>query len=208
MRSLSVASALLALSTAAGPAAAVVTIPFDGARSNVDAPGPASPRCGSRTTANVVHNPPAATSVGVSNLGAFTPTLSHCIQLPLSNSAPNTFDLGQFTFDFGMGDTLFGTYSGVLNFLAPRVYEVSQTHVFTGGTGYYFGATGGIESSGTLSFLTGRPTVEQTFAGEIVLGGVPEPSVWLTLILGFGVIGAAMRRRRVGVAFESLRTAC
>lgn len=195
MRALSVASALLALSGAAVPAAAV-TIQFNGARSNIDAPGPASARCGSRTTTHVVHNPPTATSVGVSNLGTFTPTMSHCIQLPLSNAGPNSFDLGQFTFDFGMGDTLFGTYSGVLNFLAPRVYAVSQTHVFTGGTGYYFGATGGIDSSGTLSFLSGRPTVEQTFAGAITLGGVPEPSIWLTLIAGFGVIGAAMRRRR------------
>jgi hypothetical protein len=205
MRIMSVASALLAMSAAAGPAAAV-TIQFNGSRSNIDAPGPASPRCGSRTTTTVVHNPPTATSAGVSNLGAFTPTLSHCIQLPLSNVAENTFDLGQFTFDFGMGDTLFGTYGGVINFLAPRVYTVTQSHVFTGGTGYFFGATGGIDSSGTLSFVTGRPTVEQTFAGAITLGGVPEPSIWLTLIAGFGVIGVAMRRRRTVFAFAG-RTA-
>ena len=194
MRLLSVAGASLVLSAAAVPAGAV-TIQFNGSRTNIDAPGPASPRCGSRATTNVSHDPPTRTSVGVSNLGAFTPTLSHCIQLPLSNTAPNAFDLGEFTFDFGLGDALFGTYSGVLNFVAPRVYSVTQTHIFTGGTGFYFGATGGIESSGTLSFLTGRPTVEQTFAGAIILGGVPEPSTWLTLSAGFGAIGAAMRRR-------------
>ena len=33
------------------------------------------------------------------------------------------------------------------------------------------------------------------------IAGVPEPSVWMQLILGFGVIGGAIRyRRRRGVA--------
>jgi hypothetical protein len=190
-----VASALLAMVATAVPAGAV-TIQFNGSRSNIDAPGTPAARCGSRTTTNVFHDPPTRTSVGLSNLGSFAPTLSHCIQLPLSMAAPSPFDLGQFTFDFGMGDTVFGTYSGFLNYLAPGLYAVTQSHVFTGGTGYYFGATGGIDSSGTLSFRSGRPTVEQTFAGAIELAGVPEPSIWALLVGGFGAIGAAMRRRK------------
>ena len=79
------------------------TVSFTGTRTNVDAPGPAAARCGSRNTANI--RPSAnSTSVGLSNLGAFTPILSHCIQLPLVAVTP--FDLGEFSFDFGGGDVL------------------------------------------------------------------------------------------------------
>lgn len=194
MRVLSVASALLALSTAAVPATAV-TIQFNGSRSNVDAPGPQSPRCGTRTTSNIRHAPPTATSVGVSNLGAFTPTLSHCIQLPLSNVAANTFDLGEFSFDFGAGNVMLGTYSGVLNFVSPGVYAISQTHFVTGGTGNFFQASGSFGSSGFLTFPNGRPTVTQEFSGSLSLPAVPEPATWLMLILGFGAVGGALRGR-------------
>lgn len=189
------AGVLFALATAAIPVSAA-TITFSGSRTNVDAPGPAAARCGARATTNVVHNPPTATSVGLSNLGAFTPTLSHCIQLPLSNVASNPFDLGQFTFDFGAGNALIGTYSGFLDFISPGMYTVNQTHLVTGGTGIFFNANGTFASSGTLSFLTGRPTVAQTFSGTLNLIAVPEPSTWVMLISGFGLLGGAMRRRK------------
>ncbi|MEP6786540.1 MAG: PEPxxWA-CTERM sorting domain-containing protein [Sphingomonadales bacterium] len=32
-------------------------------------------------------------------------------------------------------------------------------------------------------------------------GGVPEPATWAMMLAGFGVVGAAMRRRRVTVSF-------
>lgn len=190
-----VASAALAVATTAIPAEAV-TISFTGSRSNVDAPGPQSPRCGARATSNVRHNPPASTSLGLSNLGAFTPTLSHCIQLPLSAVNQNTFDLGEFSFDFGAGNVLLGTYSGVLNFVSPGVFAVKQTHLVTGGTGDFLAASGSFSGSGLLTFPGGRPTVNQTFSGTLNLPAVPEPGSWLMVILGFGAIGAAMRVRR------------
>lgn len=184
---------LVFLAVATPSEAAVVT--FSGSRTNVDAPGPASPRCGSRTTANIRHDPPTATSIGTSNLGAFTPTLSHCIQLPLSASAANPFDLGEFNFDFGMGDVLFGTYSGVVNFVSPGVFAISQTHLVTGGTGRFLSASGSFDSSGLLTFPAGRPSVTQQFSGELSLPAVPEPETWLLLILGFGAVGASLRSR-------------
>lgn len=195
MKSYLGAAALLACTATAVPAGAV-TIAFSGSRSNVDAPGPQSPRCGARLTTNIVHNPPTSTSVGISNLGAFSPTLSHCFQPPLSTTAPTPFDLGEFSFDFGAGDTLLGTYSGFLTFVSPGVFAVTQTHVVTGGTGFYLGASGGFDSSGTLSFPNGRPTAAQTFSGFLnVPNAVPEPGTWAMLILGFGMIGAALRGR-------------
>ena len=189
------AAALLAFVTSAQSAAAAV-IDFSGTRTNVDAPGPAAARCGSRATSNIVNNPPTSTASGISNLGAFTPTLSHCIQLPLSNAAPNPFDLGEFVFDFGGGSTLLGTYSGFLTFVSPGVFNVFQTHIVTGGTGFFAGTSGGFESSGRLTFPGGRATVTQTFAGRLdVPAAVPEPGTWAMLILGFGLLGAMVRRR-------------
>jgi hypothetical protein len=35
------------------------------------------------------------------------------------------------------------------------------------------------------------------YTGSAVLGGVPEPMTWALMILGFGVVGAGMRRRSV-----------
>lgn len=183
----------LGLASTALPAEAT-TILFSGSRTNVDAAGPAAPRCGSRATTNIRHNPPTSTSVGTSNLGAFTPTLSHCIQLPLSATSPNPFDLGEFLFAFENGDTLFGTYSGSLSALGPGLFAVTQTHIVTGGTGGLLGATGTFGSSGQLSFPGGRPTVQQSFSGILTI--VPEPGTWMMMLLGFGAVGFAMRRSR------------
>ena len=180
---------LLAMVVPAGAA----TVVFSGSRSNVDAPGPAASRCGSRTTTNVRHDPPSTTSIGLSNFGSFTPTLSHCIQLPLAMSGSSPFDLGEFVFDFASGDSLFGTYSGSVAPMAPGLFSVSQTHLVTGGTGFFGGATGSFASEGTLSFLTGRPTVTQTFSGSLNLAPVPEPASWALMIVGFGLIGSALR---------------
>jgi hypothetical protein len=182
---------------AASPSGAA-TFVFSGSRANVDAAGAAATRCGTRSTTNVRHDPPTATSTGLSNFGAFTPTLSHCIQLPPSTTGPTAFDLGEFSFEFESGDTLFGTYSGNLSPAGPGLFSVAQTHIVGGGTGLFLGATGSFDSSGLLSFLSGRPTVEQTFAGELNLSAVPEPSTWAMMLLGFGAVGWSMRRRSYG----------
>lgn len=176
--------------------ASAATVVFSGSRANVDAPGPAAARCLSRATANIVNNPPTSTSSGLSNLGAFTPTLSHCIQLPLAMAGPTIFDLGEFVFDFGLGNTLLGTYSGSVTPNAPGLFSIFQTHIVTGGTGFFAGATGAFDSSGTLSFLTGQPTVNQTFAGTLNVAAIPEPSTWMMMIGGFALVGRVMRVRR------------
>jgi len=62
--------------------------------------------------------------------------------------------------------------------------------------------TGGFErirgKSRTVTTGFGRATL----VGEVVsTASVPEPSSWIAMILGFGLAGAAMRRRRTSVAF-------
>lgn len=178
----------------AAPSQAAIVV-FTGSRSNVDAPGTPAARCGGRATANIRNMPPTATSVGTSNLGAFTPTLSHCFTLPLSTLATNIFDLGEFNFDFGGGNVLLGTYSGTLNFIGAGQFAVAQTHIVTGGLGKFLGASGTFDSSGVLTLVGGPPRVTQQFSGQLNLPAVPEPRAWLLLILGFGAVGARLRTR-------------
>ena len=72
-------------------------------------------------------------------------------------------------------------------------------------------ATGAIDyslgdgSSAAFSFLgnirslrvLGTSSTFENFSAAAVTGAVPEPASWLTMILGFGVIGWAVRRRRL-----------
>jgi hypothetical protein len=192
MRFISYTAAACLAAASLGSAAQAATVAFTGTRMNVDAPGPAAARCGSRNTANIRPGP-NSTSVGLSNLGAFTPVLSHCIQLPLTASTP--FDLGEFSFDFGGGDVLLGTYSGTVTAAGAGVFNINQTHLVTGGLGRFLAATGSFASAGTLTFPGGRPTVAQTFSGILNAPGIPEPASWAMMIGGFALAGAAARRR-------------
>lgn len=56
--------------------------------------------------------------------------------------------------------------------------------------------------AGSLLPYFGAPEV--TFSGDIgfIADPVPEPSAWMMMVSGFGIVGAAMRRRhRVAVSF-------
>ena len=76
------------------------------------------------------------------------------------------------------------------------------SHYLTGTAGFQFGATSRV-SGGTGLF--GTQTTNQTMlavegAVEPPVGGVPEPASWALLISGFGLTGAALRRRRAAAA--------
>lgn len=75
--------------------------------------------------------------------------------------------------------------------LANGMYTVAAGDVltfnFTKSAGQSFGALAGI--SATINFT---PTT---------VSGVPEPATWATMILGFGMIGGAVRQRRRQVRF-------
>lgn len=77
-----------------------------------------------------------------------------------------------------------------------------------GGAGVFVGA---FDNSGTFTtvsfwgdgfgeFLVAGGTIRYANIGSGPLPGVPEPTTWALLILGFGAIGAAMRRSKVRTA--------
>jgi len=65
----------------------------------------------------------------------------------------------------------------------------------------YFGADGNLASlrlSQSFGYsVAGGPKYGPNTLGAVVVGGaVPEPATWGMMLLGFGVLGAAMRRQR------------
>jgi len=168
------AAALFVCSVA--PAHAV-TIEFSGTRDSFNGTPPISNPavCGADLFIQIPTGP------GDSNLGAFTHNDSHCV------AAGTVFD-GVFNWDFGLGDTLTGTFSGT--FTPPNFIE---NFTITGGTGRFADATGSFLGTGTVTFPpTGGPNTHMDFEGRITI--VPEPSTLGLLVLClFGLV--VVRRR-------------
>lgn len=182
-----IAVALSISSTAAGAA----TVTFSGTSRNANFSPAADASCPAARPLrlNIQNGPGFAT--GTSNLGAFTFTQSHC-----TNGLPGPYSGGVFSFSFEQGDMLEGTYSGVLAGTPPALSN-DINYVVTGGTGRFLGGTGTINGIGTLTFAPGQlPLAESALTGTLDLPAVPEPATWMSMILGLGTIGAALRRRR------------
>lgn len=83
---------------------------FNGTFENTNPPAATGGRCADLTV--TIGNFGPFTATGVSNLGAFSASESHCLDAgpPVAVGAPDTpyFD-GLFTYSFATGDTLRGT---------------------------------------------------------------------------------------------------
>jgi len=189
------AVALTAALAAALPTAASATVyTLTGARQNVNTLNPLGVgRCGpGRSTVDIQPAAPGS-STGTSNLGDFTSTQSHCITPPL----PASFDSGLFTYTFAGGDTIFGTYTGTVSLSGtPGVFDTIENLIVTGGTGQYLNAIGAITTTGQLQFIAGSGVYSGAVNGRFDTSAVPEPGVWGMLIVGLGLTGAMLRRRK------------
>jgi hypothetical protein len=123
---------------------------------------------------------------GISNLGAFSHKDSHC-----TNVATGNIFNGLFDWNFGGGDTIFGTFLGTI--MLPPVNGVApfvETFTLTGGTGRYLDSTGGFLATGSVMFQTNSSHLD--FRG--LINTVPEPEV--TALLTLGIFALAIGRRR------------
>jgi len=181
----------IAMVTAAMPATAGTWL-ITGTRQNVNPLNPpGTGRCAPATTVNIA--PGMVSSTGTSNFGAFTSTQSHCIAGP----PPNPLFNGIFTYDFGGGNTLSGTYIGLTSLSAtPGVFDAQEFLTIGSGTGKFLGASGFINTVGSLTRTGGYGYYSGTLSGSVTAPQLPEPGTWGMMIGGLGAAGGLLRLRR------------
>lgn len=170
--------AVAALFACSVTAAHAVTIEFFGTRDSFNGapPVPNPAVCGADLFLQIPSGP------GDSNLGSFTHDDSHCV------ASGNVFN-GVFNWDFGLGDTLTGTFSG--SFQPP---SFSETFIITGGTGRFMDAAGSFLGIGTVTFTPDGANTHMDFEGQVTV--VPEPHTLGLLMVG--LVGLIVVRRRRG----------
>ncbi len=133
--------------------------------------------------------------------------------LNLATRAPNdTLLLRSLTFALPGGGTFnnleFALFGGTARSVSFSLTDnLGQLFAFTGALGNganRFGFTGlGNASIQSVAMTFGEGGVQdmrQVRLDEVLSSGVPEPATWAFMIVGFGAVGAAMRRKRGAVA--------
>ncbi len=161
------------------------SLPFNGTRENVNPLNPPGGRCVPPYFLTVNIAPGALSSTGTSNISNFTSTQSHCI----TSAPPTSVVEGQFTYAFEGGDSIFGTYTGgVATSATPGTFNAIENLIITGGTGRFVGASGTINSNGTLRFANGNGIFQGTLNGSILAPTTTMSGIFSTAL---GVPSAA-----------------
>jgi hypothetical protein len=105
---------------------------------------------------------------------------------------------GTYTVDFVAAGNLRGAPE---QSLIVSIGGQSQTLNIPAGQGYQAYHLTFSGASGQVSFTDSGPASQQgNLIDNVVVSSVPEPATWAAMLIGFGGIGAALRRRRRGMA--------
>jgi hypothetical protein len=132
------------------------------------------------------------------NVGGGAGSISQALSLTVGQKYAVTFDWGASEFDNEAGQTMTGLQVtvGGTTFNTPVLTVPSDGFSGWRTATFDFTATSPTE---TLKFLAlGGPAGLPPIAvlDSVSLAGVPEPATWAMMLIGFGGIGALVRRRR------------
>ena len=117
------------------------------------------------------------------------------------NYSPSPTDFSEANFELGRANAL-----ALLN-ASLDIYTITLTGLSDGFTVAFTYSPGALGDRGTSGFNMPGVLNESTaplanssfrFTNGQTVGGVPEPSTWMTMLLGFAAIGAVLRRRKPG----------
>jgi hypothetical protein len=139
----------------------------------------------------------------------FDLTGSRTATFTLNPSAPNSFTSNALTGNQIFFDNVAGTFGGTagtanisfgtnliadLNIQSPNL---GFTQLSVPGDLFSGPASSPIFNLGTFNLSGGFTAGPATLTiSQAAVAGVPEPGTWVMMLLGFGAIGASMRRRR------------
>lgn len=149
-------------------------------------------------------------SIVYDNAAAIPASGYYNLAVPSSANAAFNFKAGTIL-DFDLGDLTSGGiaavqfHNGVFNGIVFTADFSDSGHNYElsvqGGTwSIYDLATYQTRASGYINIGSNGLTNVRPYS-DPVQGGVPEPTTWAMIIAGFAMAGAAMRRRKVAVAF-------
>ena len=135
---------------------------------------------------------------GIDSANAFSP--SGGTGVTTGYTGPGSFADGAgsiaFTFnDFGVGETFSWLIDVDQGQIAATVFGNELI-----GAAAYADFSNGLRGSGFLVAVAGDPSASQFVITTIApTPGIPEPASWAMMIAGFGLVGAAQRRRATAV---------
>ncbi len=116
-------------------------------------------------------------------------------------STPSGFGTGPMIFPSTTSGTIFGVTNDTAGVAGPAIAfgqafasggTISSTNVWTSKTLTSLGLV-----EGQYVWTLSNDTIAVTVGNPPVVPAVPEPATWATMLIGFGAIGGAMRRRTV-----------
>ena len=167
--------------------------------------------CGIALGSVVAAAPASAQALNFTLTGARTATFT------LNSSVPDSFNSSSLIGDQIFFNNVAGTFGGVAglanisfgtNLISPfQIQSPTLPYTQFGGSAVLFS---GSPSNPTFNlgtynfpagFVVGASTL--TISRAAVVAAVPEPSTWAMMLVGFGAIGFAARRRRAKVAIRA-----
>ncbi|UUR08243.1 PEPxxWA-CTERM sorting domain-containing protein [Sphingomonas glaciei] len=111
-----------------------------------------------------------------------------------------SFEFIEFNLFSGSGANLVATITGLDQFGNAYSYVFGDdARENVSGENFFFAATDTLQSIKSIGFTStggGFADIRQIRVGPGAIAAVPEPGTWALMLIGFGGIGASLRRRR------------